>query len=64
MGRMKTSLDLPDELLIEAKKKVAEQRRSLRSLVEEGLRMVLKQPDAAQHKKTVRFASCRKSMER
>ena len=39
---MKTTLDLPDELLIEAKKKAAEQRRPLRSLFEEGLRMVLK----------------------
>jgi hypothetical protein len=27
MGRMKTTLDLPDELLIAAKKKAAEQRR-------------------------------------
>ena len=39
---MKTTLELPDELLIAAKKKAAEMRRPLRSLVEEGLRAVLK----------------------
>jgi hypothetical protein len=41
---MKTTLELPDELLIEAKKAAAEQRRPLRALVEEGLRMVLRAP--------------------
>ena len=39
---MKTTLDLPDELLIAAKKRAAELRRPLRSLVEEGLHHVLK----------------------
>jgi hypothetical protein len=34
---MKTTLELRDELLIEAKKKAAEERRPLRALVEEGL---------------------------
>lgn len=38
---MKTTIDLPDKLLIAAKKKAAELRRPLRSLVEEGLRTVL-----------------------
>ena len=38
---MKTTLDLPDDLLIEAKKRAAEQRRSLRSLVADGLRTEL-----------------------
>jgi hypothetical protein len=41
---MKITLDLPDELLIEAKKQAAEQRRSLRAIVEEGLRLVLRKP--------------------
>ena len=41
---MKTTLDLPDELLIQAKKAAAEQRRPLKAIVEEGLRMVLRQP--------------------
>lgn len=38
MGRMKTTIELPDDLLIAAKKRAAELRRPLRSLVEEGLR--------------------------
>jgi hypothetical protein len=39
---VKTTLELPDELLIEAKKAAAEQRRPLKALVEEGLRLVLR----------------------
>ena len=35
---MKTTIDLPDDLLIAAKKRAAELRRPLRALVEEGLR--------------------------
>ena len=35
---MKTTVELPDELLIAAKKRAAELRRPLRSLIEEGLR--------------------------
>jgi len=38
---MKTTVELPDELLIEAKKRAAEERRPLRSLIEEGLRAIL-----------------------
>lgn len=55
---MKTTLDLPDELLIEAKKKAAEQRRPLRALFEEGLRMVLnKQVARKPRKKVVRLVT-------
>ena len=50
---MKTTLDLPDELLIEAKKKAAEQRRPLRALFEEGLRMVLNKQEARKPRKQV-----------
>ena len=57
MGPMKTTLDLPDELLIEAKKKAAEQRRPLRALVEEGLRMVLKKPGRSPRKKMVHLVT-------
>jgi len=53
MGRMKTTLDLPDELLIAAKKKAAEQRRPLRALVEEGLRVVLEGSKRHDRKRTV-----------
>lgn len=39
--RMKTTVDLPDDLLIKAKKKAAEQRRPLRSILVDGLRAQL-----------------------
>lgn len=52
---MKTTLELPDELLIEAKKRAAEQRRPLRALVEEGLRMALRKPEVRPRKKQVRI---------
>ena len=38
---MKTTLELPDDLFIAAKKKAAESRTTLRSLVERGLRREL-----------------------
>ena len=41
MGTMKTTLDIQDALLIRAKESARQQGRSLRSLVEEGLRHVL-----------------------
>lgn len=37
-SRMKTTIDIPEELLVRAKKRAAELRRPLRSLVTEGLR--------------------------
>jgi len=42
--RMKTTIELPDELLIAAKKRAAELRRPLRELVEAGLRQQLAPP--------------------
>ena len=59
MARMKTTLELPDELLIEAKKRAAEQRRPLRALVEEGLRMVLRKPDRKRRKRQVTLVTVR-----
>jgi hypothetical protein len=41
---MKTTIELPDELLIAAKKRAAELRRPLRQLVEDGLRQQLADP--------------------
>jgi hypothetical protein len=52
---MKTTLELPDELLIAAKKLAAEQRRPLRALVEEGLRTVLRKPSTNVRRKHVRL---------
>jgi hypothetical protein len=61
---MKTTLDLPDELLIEAKKAAAEQRRPLRALVEEGLRMVLRKPEASRKRKQVRLITVKGGLPR
>jgi hypothetical protein len=44
---MKTTVDLPDELLTEAKKRAAELRVPLRRLLEEGLRARLANPGRA-----------------
>lgn len=41
---MKTTVEIPRELLIEAKKRAAELRVPLRQLVEEGLRARLSRP--------------------
>ena len=38
---MKTTVDLPDDLLVAAKKRAAELRCSLRTLIERGLRQEL-----------------------
>jgi hypothetical protein len=40
--RMRTTIDIEDELAILAKKEAAQRRTSLKSLVEQGLRRVLK----------------------
>lgn len=45
---MKTTLDLPEGLVLEAKKLAAEERRTLKALVVEGLSMVLARPAAAE----------------
>ena len=41
---MKTTIDLPDALLIAAKKRAAESRTTLRDLFERGLRRELSRP--------------------
>lgn len=42
---MKTTIDIAAALLIEAKRKARDENRTLRELVEEGLRLVLKEKD-------------------
>jgi hypothetical protein len=55
---MKTTIDLPDDLLIEAKKRAAEQRRSLKSLLADGLRVELdKGRSHRRRRKTVRWVT-------
>jgi hypothetical protein len=41
VSHMKTTVDIPDELLIQAKKRAAETRTSLRTLIARGLRREL-----------------------
>ena len=50
LEHMRTSIDIPDNLLAEAKAAAASENRTLRSLVEEGLRWIL-----SQRKKRGRF---------
>ena len=47
---MKTTVDLPDDLLIQAKQRAAELRRPLRTLIAEGLRLRLAQPRPGRRK--------------
>jgi hypothetical protein len=44
VNHMKTTVELPDDLLISAKKKAAESRTTLRELFERGLRRELARP--------------------
>jgi hypothetical protein len=41
---MKTTIELPDDLMIEVKKAAAERRTTIRQLVERGLRRELAEP--------------------
>lgn len=43
MGAMKTTVDLPDDLLIEAKKRAAEDRTTLREILTRALRRELEE---------------------
>ncbi len=55
---MKTTIDLPDDLLIQAKQRAAELRRPLRALIAEGLRLRLAQVKQRRRKpKKLRFVT-------
>jgi hypothetical protein len=58
---MRTTIDLPDELLIAAKKRAAELRCSLRELFERGLRHELSAARATRprRKRTIRWVTVR-----
>ena len=43
---MKTTLELPDDLFVAAKRRAAEERTTLRAIVERGLRTQLRRPRA------------------
>ena len=55
---MKTTLELPDELFVAAKKRAAEERRPLRDLVERGIRAQLQRPTpAARERRGIRWVT-------
>ena len=59
MGEMKTTVDLPDELLIEAKKQAAEERITLREIITHALRRELEERKRPQRRKRrkIRFVT-------
>lgn len=61
MGKeMKTTIDPPDELLIEAKKQAASSRTTLRALIESGLRRELsehRRPTRETPRPTIRWVT-------
>jgi hypothetical protein len=55
---MKTTIELPDDLLVRAKKRAAELRRPLRALVEAGLRAQLDEtPSKARARRKIRWVT-------
>jgi len=58
---MKTTIELPDELFVAAKKRAAELRCSLKSLIERGLRHELRQPPrpARPRRRRIRWVTVR-----
>jgi hypothetical protein len=50
----RTTVRLPDDLLKKAKRKAAQEGRTLTSLIEDGLRMVVAQPET--HRKAKRIS--------
>lgn len=56
---VKTTIELPDELLIEAKKRAAEERTTIRSIMERALRKELnvKAPRRARRKPRIRWVT-------
>jgi hypothetical protein len=56
---MKTTVDLPDDLLIAAKKRAAELRCTLRTLIERGLRRELASQMAGAKRRKIRWVTVR-----
>jgi hypothetical protein len=55
---MKTTVDVPDDLLIQAKKRAAELRQPLRALIADGLRLRLAQVKKGRRKpRKLRFVT-------
>jgi hypothetical protein len=54
---MKTTVELPDDLFVSAKKAAAERRTTLRDLIERGLRRELAEPSVARGKRRIRWVT-------
>lgn len=55
---MKTTVELPDDLLVRAKKRAAELRRPLRMLLADGLRdQLAKRPSASRRRRRIRWVT-------
>jgi hypothetical protein len=54
---MKTTVDLPDELLIEAKKRAAQERRPLLQILADGLRAELRKQPRSQNRSGIRWVT-------
>ena len=62
---MKTTIDLPDELLIEAKKRAAETRTTLREIFERGLRRELTDRSGSERRaRRIRWVTARGGLPR
>ena len=62
---MKTTIDLPDELLIEAKRRAAESRTTLREIFERGLRRELTdRSGGARRTRRIRWVTARGGLPR
>jgi hypothetical protein len=54
---MKTTVELPDELFVRAKKRAAERRTTLRDLIERGLRRELAEPRSARRRRRITWVT-------
>ena len=54
---MKTTVELPDELFVSAKKAAAERRTTLRDLIERGLRRELAAPVGRDRRKRIQWVT-------
>ena len=54
---MKTTIELPDELLIEAKQFAAGNRTTMRALIERGLRSELKRAESTKKKPGIKWVT-------
>ena len=57
VSHMKTTVDLPDELLLEAKIRAAQERRTLKDLIEAGLRKELRRSAAPRAGKPITWVT-------